>query len=436
MFAKRNATTFALLIMFIVLAISPCLAASRNIILMIGDGMGPDVVKAAGAYKFGSEYHAFGGQSYLAMERVKKHLYVTTFSVEGSYDPGWNGGNKEYPKRRPTDSAAAATALATGVKTFDGAIGVDFQKNPLVNIMEIAQEKGLKTGVVTTVPFCHATPAAFGAHVDSRGRYTAIAGQMLFESKLDVIMGGGHPEAFRKGREYTYLSQDDWVLLKSGSTPYKLAESREDFKALIGEAKHTKVFGLFKGEFLKYRLSDGSEVSPDQPALAEMVQGALSVLEQKKGFVLLVEGGAIDFANHANNLNQSIGETLGFDEAVATVLEWIGKHGGWQENLLIITADHDTGYMHDVKPGPAGTLPVVSWGTDGKWFSHTNRLVDLYCQGSGSKIVEKLAREISDFERGKVKVLDNTDIFKMMFEALKASKPSADAGAYSLRRAA
>jgi alkaline phosphatase len=412
------------------------LAAPRNIILMIGDGMGPDVSKAAGAYKFGPEYHAFGGQSYLVMEKLKSHLYVTTFSIEGKYDPGWNNGNKEYPKRRPTDSAAAATALATGVKTFDGAIGVDQQKKPLVNIMEIARQKGLKTGVVTTVPFCHATPASFAAHVGNRSDYNLIAGQMLFESKLDLIMGGGHPEAFKKGQEYTYLSQDDWVSLKSSSTLYKLAESREDFKALAEGAKHAKVFGLFKGGSLKYRLADGSGAAPDQPTLAEMTAGALSVLEKGNGFVLMVEGGAIDFANHANNLNQSIGETLGFDEAVATVINWIETHGGWQENLLLITADHDTGYMHNVKPGPAGTLPTVSWGTDGKWLSHTNRLVDLYYQGSGSEILEKLARELLDFERGKVKVIDNTDIFKTMFEALKAGKPSADAGAYSLRRAA
>jgi alkaline phosphatase len=121
--------------------------------------------------------------------------------------------------------------------------------------------------------------------------------------------------------------------------------------------------------------------------------------------VVMIEGGLIDERNHANDLNGSIGETLGFNEATATVLDWIGKHGGWENNLLIITADHETGYLNSVQPTVAQQLPTVKWGTTPPgWGSHTNRVVDVYTQGRGSDAFAWTAVRMDDIERGPVQV--------------------------------
>ena len=149
-----------------------------------------------------------------------------------------------------------------------------------------------------------------------------------------------------------------------------------------------------------------------------MTQASLSALTNAKGFFLMVEGGAIDKNAHPNNLDATIGENLAFDEAIAATLQWIAAHGGWEENLLIITADHDTGYLNSVKPTAAGQLPTVQWGTDGKWGGHTNRLVPVYFQGKGSEAFVRYALKTTDFERGPVSVVDNTAIFQAMKSAL------------------
>lgn len=391
------------------------LAAPKNIILMIGDGMGPDSVAAARAYRFGA------GRQKLAMEQLHIQLFATTFSANGAgYDAGWKNGDREYPKKGATDSAAAATALATGAKTYDAAIGVDLHKERLVNLVETAAFRGMKTGVVTTVQFDHATPAGFVAHNVSRNNYTQIGHEMLFDAKPDVIMGGGHPDGAPAGKEYEYITKDDWNAVQNGNSAYVLIQDRTQFRQLPIVPIDKKIFGLFRTHGnLKPRLADGSGADPALPTLAEMSKGALAVLDNPNGFFLMIEGGAIDWANHGNDLNGSIGETLGFDEAVASVVDWIEAHGGWKQNLLIITADHETGYLHSVKPTAAGKLPTVAWGTtDGKWGGHTNRPVPVYAQGEGAINLLNYVRSVKDFERGRIRCLDNTDIFRVMNQQL------------------
>jgi len=416
-------TTLRLLLPAIcAILLSAAFAAPKNVILMIGDGMGPDSVYAAGAYKFGKDYHLFGGNKMLAMETLQHHLYTTTYSSEGQgYDLTWAGGNKDYVKTHATDSAAAATALATGVKTYDTAIGVDPQKQPLMNIVEIAKQRGMKTGVISSVPFSHATPAGFAAHNESRNNYTALAHDMIFNVRPDVIMGAGNPEGAAAGKEYEYITQADWKALRDGDTPYALIQDREAFQRLATEPRVGKVFGAFRNHnCLKYCNADRAAADPTLPTLAEMSEGTLQALDNPKGFFVMIEGGAIDWCNHADDLNGSIGETLAFDEAINTVTQWIAGHGGWAQNLLIITADHETGYLNSVQPTEKGKLPLVKWGTDEKkWTSHTNRLVDVFYQGAGADLLSFSAKDATDFERGKVKVIDNTDIFKAMNGTLR-----------------
>jgi len=413
------------------LLLSAAFAAPKNIILMIGDGMGPDSVYAAGAYKYGNDYHFFGGKERMVMETPANHLYATTYSSNGNgYDFGWAGGNRDYVKTRATDSAAAATALATGVKTYDAAIGVDNDKRPLTGILEIAKARGMKTGVISSVPFSHATPAAFAAHNENRNNYTAITHDMIYNVQPDVIMGAGHPDGAAEGKEYEYITEADWAALRGGYTPYALIQDRAEFQKLVTEPRVGKVFGAFRNHFcLKYCNADRAAADPNLPTLAEMAEGTLQTLDNPKGFFLMIEGGAIDWNNHADDLNGSIGETLAFDETVASVLKWIARHGGWAQNLLIITADHDTGYMNGVQPTEKGELPAVKWGTDEKkWTSHTNRLAPVYYQGAGTEMLSFFASAVTDFERGKIRYIDNTVIFKAMNAALRQRDAAAPAG--------
>ena len=368
--------------------LSAALAAPKNIILMIGDGMGPDSVYAAGAYTFGNDYHLFGGKEMLTMETLRNHLYVTTFSSEGhGYDFDWTGGNWDYVKTRATDSAAAATALATGVKTYDAAIGVNPRKQPLTNIVEIAKKRGMKTGVISTVPFSHATPAGFTAHNESRNNYTALTHDMIFNVQPDVIMGAGHPDGAQAGKEYEYITKEDWEALRDGKTPYTLIQDRADFQKLIAQPQQGRVFGAFRNHFcMKYCNADRAAADPNLPTPAEMAEGTLQTLNNPNGFFVMIEGGAIDWCNHADDLNGSIGETLAFDEAIDAVIKWIARNGGWEQNLLIVTADHDTGYLNSVQPTEKGKLPNVKWGTDEKkWTSHTNRLVDVFSRATARR---------------------------------------------------
>lgn len=405
----------------LLLLAAAALAAPRNVILMIGDGMGPDSVYAAGAYKFGAAYHRFGGKERLTMETLKGHVYVTTFSADGKgYDFTWAGGDREYVKKGATDSAAAATAMSTGVKTYDAAIGVDPKKQKLTTMVELAHRHGMRAGVITSVPFSHATPAGFASHNENRNNYAAIAHDMLFNVKPEVVMGGGNPEA-PAPNPYEYIGKDDWTLLRDGKTDYTVLQDRAAFQRLMVAPRCGKVFGLFKTHSnMKLCNADRQSADPTLPTLAEMAEGTLETLDNKNGFFLMIEGGSIDWANHADDLNGSIGETLAFDETIATVLKWIEKHGGWKQNLLIITADHDTGYMNSVKPTEKGKLPLVQWGMDGKgWTSHTNRPVDCFFQGADDKRLDKLAKPAQDFERGAVRIIDDTYIFRAIDAALK-----------------
>jgi alkaline phosphatase len=417
-------TTKRLLVSVSLLVLAPALwAAPKHVILMIGDGMGPDSVYAAGAYQYGAAFHTFTGGQRLTLETLANHYYTTTFMSGGSYDATWAGGDAEYVKKNTTDSAAAATTMACGVKTYNGALSVGTDKQPLRTIFEEADARGVKTGLVTSKFFCDATPAAFAAHNESRNNYLAVAHDMIFTGSPDVIIGAGNPEAAGKTPSYTYISEADWSALRNGTAGYKLLQTRDDFRKLVVDGQHDPIFGAYRGyPYLKARLADNSGADPEEPTLAEMSLAALRVLDTDTGFIVMIEGGLIDERNHANDLNGSIGETLGFDEAVTTVIDWISKHGGWEQNLLIITADHETGYLNSVQPTGVKQLPTVKWGTaPGGWGSHTNRLVDVYTQGSGCEAFAGYAQPLNDFERGPAQVIDDTDIFRVMKAALPAA---------------
>lgn len=160
---------------------------AKNIIVMIADGSGYPQNLAADYYQYGAE----GMQPW---EKFPFQFAMSTYSADGwGYDPMLAWSDFNYVKTRYTDSASAATAMATGVKTYDAAIGVDFYGNPVENVVEKAEKKGMSTGVITTVEWSHATPAGFSAHNISRNDYAGIGAQMVNMSAMEVIMGAGHP---------------------------------------------------------------------------------------------------------------------------------------------------------------------------------------------------------------------------------------------------
>ena len=186
-----------LLIVFLILVIgiTPALAApagkppkpaAKNVIVMIGDGYGFNHHTAASYYEYGKAAR----QVYF---RFPFQFAMSTYSYFCDYDPVMAWSDFEYVKSCYTDSAAAATAMATGRKTYSSAIGVDLDEKPLQNIMERAERFGKATGVVTSVPFCHATPAGFVAHNKDRDNFIELCDEMLYDSALEVIMGCGHP---------------------------------------------------------------------------------------------------------------------------------------------------------------------------------------------------------------------------------------------------
>ena len=417
----------------------------KNIILFISDGCGFNHVSAADLYQYGKT----ASQPY---EKFPVMLAMSTYMAGGSYDPNLAWRNFDYLKHGCTDSAAAATAISTGVKTYNNAIGLDTAKKPLLHLTQRAEELGKSTGLVTSVQFSHATPAGFCAHNESRNNYKEIAREMLCYSRIDVIMGCGHPmydndslpisDPFKY--DYDYVGGNStWRDLNAGSVggdadgdgipdPWILIESRKQFCDLIADPNPPKrVIGICRSaETLQQKRSGDSHADPftvpfvsTVPTLEEMTKAALNVLhEDSDGFFLMVEGGAIDWAAHAHQSGRLIEEQIDFNKAVQAVIDWVKQNSSWDQTLVIVTADHETGLLAGPasKPGwppvwsrltnnGPGKLPGMEWlGT-----SHTNSLVPFYAQGFGSQLFKKLA-DRTDPVYGPF--LDNTDIANTIFQ--------------------
>lgn len=413
-------------------------AGAKYVIVMISDGCGYNHVEAGSLYRFGKP----SGWSY---QQFPVRYGVSTFPDGGSYDPALIWGDFAAPKKGPTDSAAAATALASGVKTYNGAIGVGPDKQPVENILERAEKLGRASGVVTSVPFSHATPAGFLVHNSGRGNYAEIA-QSMVDSAADVIMGAGSPDYDDSGKprgaaKYEYLGQELWEKLKGGAvggdadgdgTPdaWKLLQTVEDFRALGAGTAPRRVIGIAQagGTLQEGRGGDTKAAAyavpftANVPSLAEMSLGAINVLHNDPdGFCLMVEGGAVDWASHSNLTGRMIEEEISFSEAVEAVVKWVETNSNWNETLLIVTGDHETGYPtgpgSDPKWQPlvnngAGQMPGLEW----HYGSHTNNLLPLFARGPGSELFAARVRG-KDPVRGEY--VDNTEVARAVFAAMR-----------------
>lgn len=319
----------------------PCFAAPKNVIIMIGDGMGFEQVKAAGIYETGRE----DGLSFYALP-VKGS--ASTYSASSDV----------------TDSAAAGTAIATGHKVNNGVISeaLPGDGERYTTMLEYFKSKGKATGLVTTSYLTDATPAAFGAHAENRNDTGGIAAWYFDRTRPDVLLGGG------KG-----LDREEAE--KAG---YAVVEDAAGLKA-VNAKKSGPVAGIFGGGYLPYEY-DGVGAMPH---LSDMASKALELLARDPdGLFVLIEGGNIDHAGHDHNLERNIAETVEFSYTVKMVYDWAKKHPG---TLLIITADHETGGLKVTADNGKGNYPGVSWTANG----HSGADVPVFAYGEGASALSK-----------------------------------------------
>jgi alkaline phosphatase len=480
-FRKKISLVVSVAILFLVLAISSAQAA-KNVIVMIGDGAGYNSWLAASMYQ-----GKVGKQAYDRPGWVK--LSCTTFPLNRknkptgtdeqdnavAYDPfkAWDASRTgpkpgefagyAYLKGTSTDSAAAATAMASGRKTYNTSINWDNQNRPMTGatIAEIAKAQGKAAGVVTSVPWCHATPGGFGgAHNVSRNNLAEIANEMLGAAWLDVIMGAGNPDFDADGRpkkkpkpaDFTYVGgKKTWELLKSGHHPagWKLIESKEDFEKLAdgAAAPPVKLLGIprvattLQQKRERITLGSGGQkrkaaepfetpLIASVPSLAAMSKAAIRALEKNpRGFYLMIEGGAVDWANHANQPERTIEEQVDFVRAVEAVVAWIERNGNWDDTLLILTADHECGNLWGPDSDKIPFQPLVDRGP-GKMpgmkhnqTGHANCLVPLYARGAEAELFGKLVKGKDEMAAAVWNIsgeyVDNTDVFRVMKAAME-----------------
>lgn len=282
----------------------------KNIIMMVGDGMGP-------AYTTAYRMYADDPSTPEVEQTVFDRLLVGMSSTHPHKDSGF-----------VTDSAAGATALSAGVKTYNGAIGVDANKKPVQTVLEFAKMKGLKTGIAVTSQINHATPASFGAHNASRQNYDQIAdsyfderanGQFVF----DVMLGGG----------WKYFIREDRNLVEQfKSAGYQYIDKISQLNTL---STGKPLLGLFADSGMTWALD-----SVNKMRLPALTKAAIQQLENDQGYFLLIEASQIDWAGHSNDIGSAMAEM----HDLAVTLEWLEYYiAGNPDTLMVLTADHSTG---------------------------------------------------------------------------------------------
>ncbi|TKI22465.1 alkaline phosphatase [Bacillus pumilus] len=284
----------------------------KNVIFIVGDGMGMPVIKAYRTFK----------QEKLGSPKAQ--------TVWDPYLVGMQTTHPDDPRDNITDSAAAATAMATGKKTYNDAIAVNQEKEPLRSVVEAAKEAQMKTAFVVSSDITDATPAAFGTHNVSRKNKEQIADHFYDEKiggehKVDILLGGGMQYFDRKDRDLVNEFE------KSG---YSILRSKDD----LTSQSSSKMLGLFQEDELDRAIDRPKHV----PTLKDMTQSALAQLNQDNshGFFMLLEGSTIDSAGHENDVVGAMSEMEDFEKAVQAALQFAKKD---QETLVVITADHATG---------------------------------------------------------------------------------------------
>lgn len=433
----------------------------KNIIVFISDGMGYEHLRASNYFTYGQD----NAQVFQQDDWVKFAMatYPSVIAIEEGdtvfstgYNPRLAATNHDYVKSDYTDSGAGATSLSTGKKSYNGSIGIGVKGDTLIHMSQAAKALGKATGVVSSVPLSHATPAGFAAHNEHRNNYAEIAQYLFFHTATDVIMAPGNPDFDENGQPAEgnprYVGgQEVWDLLKAndnrtvfGTTqgtfrvqdatgdgqpdPWTLIQTREEFQQMATGNAPRRVLGVpqvystlqqgraaAEGHSMPFQTPFSENVA----TLEEMTKAAINVLSQNNnGFFVMVEGGAVDWASHDNDSARMLEEQTDFNNAVNAAVKWVEENSNWDETLIIVTADHECGYLtgpgdpdpiyKPVTNNGQGNLPGMEWHFD----SHTNVLVPFYAKGPGAELFSLMARQ-TDPVRGPF--IENTDMASLVF---------------------
>ncbi len=317
-------------------------SAPKNIILLIGDGMGLSAVSAP--FYYGDEPSSFA--------RFPRVSLINTSSAT----------------HKVTDSAASGTAMSTGKKTYNGAIGVDTEGEKLTNITELVSEMGWATGVVSTSSITHATPASFYAHVEQRGMEEEIASQLI-TSGIDFFAGGGTAFFNRRSDGIDLFPQ----AAASGFTLDTTALPEP------GNLETGKKYGfLLAQEAMPPAHMGREDFLPRATALA-----IESLSAGGEGFFLMVESSQIDWAGHDNDTEYMIAEMLDFEKVMEVALDFAEKDG---ETLVVATSDHETGgFTLSAAPAESGGSDYREIGPTFATGGHSATLIPVFAFGPGSE---------------------------------------------------
>ena len=383
--------------------------AARNVILMVGDGMGAaarDLIR-------------------LGTVGLSGELEMDSLPVEGRAHT-----NSADPETFVTDSAAAATSMATGVKTYNGAIGMDLAQQPVPTALEVAEELGKATGLVTTSLVTDATPAAFGSHVLDRDEQSEIARQFLESSQPEVILGGGEDYWYPAGNPGAFPDNppEDPSEESQGSAGNLVDRARElgyDYVTdadQLAAADGDRLLGLFANQEMFQYGDDVEEAYDPTVPLTEMTAKALDVLSAAEdGFFLLVEEEGIDSMAHVNDAALTLASGAQFDRAVGLARDFAEEDG---ETLVIVVGDHETGGLtiesldDPENPDEGGDGPSAEDGPLDVANSDQQFLVDWTTEGHSAVDVPLTAMGPGSEELDGV--YENTRIFEVMASAMRA----------------
>jgi alkaline phosphatase len=406
-------------------------AQAKNVILLIGDGMGDSEITVARNYEYGAAGELPG------IDALPLTGQYTTYSL---YREGEEKGKPDYTP----DSSATGSAWATGTKTYDNAVSVDIDQVPQPTILEIAKANGLKTGNVTTAEVQDATPAVLVAHTDQRSCYgpdsptcgndaleaggLGSISEQLIGTRADVTLGGGSESFTQTAKAGPWEGQT--LLDQAADRGYQVVDDAEALSAVTTASQSEPVLGLFtEGNFpTRYAPTTATVGGADLPpvacepnperlteelSLASLATKAISLLDNEDGFFLQVEGASIDKRDHAADACGQIGETIDFDEAVQVALEFAENDGN---TLVLVTADHAHS-SQIVDSAPPATLSTALTTADGTVL----RVAYGTAEAGGSQQHTGTQLRIAGYGPGAANIVgltDQTDTFFTMANSL------------------
>jgi len=357
---------------------------AHNIIVFMGDGMGPEQLSTG-------RYVKSGG---LRIDELEGPAFANTDSLTTVY--------ASSPALNPTDSAAAATAIATGVLVTNGVVSLAASGAALETVLETCKRAGKATGLVTTSYFFDASPAAFSSHQASRGAYESIVRQMLVETQPDVIMGDG-----------AWLFDDPSSGLHAAAAlgGYFVVRGVEALAAWDPRAS-PRILGLFTTDFVpvvdvgeRFTMTPALERRADSPdpTLATMTARALERLAaDPDGFFLFAEDETFDQIGHRGPSEVAWSnraypqQSAALDDALSVAIDWVHEHSSFEQTLIVLLADHETGgYQYDHNLGPdSGTFSAPS-GSSG---NHTRTRTAVYALGPGSEHIAWIRGHVDTYK--------------------------------------